>query len=64
MEKVKEDFLANSTSKSVEELRTSFKPSVNEGLSRFVSCRKIGSKKSLPWIMQSIKRLIRKRDSL
>ena len=40
MEKVKEDFLANSTSKSVEELWTSFKSSVNEGLSRFVPCKK------------------------
>ena len=64
MEKVKEDFLANSTSKSVEELWTSFKSWVNEGLSRFIPCKKIGSKKRLPWITQSIKRLIRKRDSL
>ena len=64
MEKVKEDFLANSTSKSVEELWTSFKSLVNEGLSRFVPCKKIGSKKSLPWIPQSIKRLIRERVSL
>ena len=55
--------MVNSTSKSVEELWT-FKSSVNKGLSRFVPCKMIGSKKSLPWITQSIKRLIRKRDSL
>ena len=48
----------------MEALWTSFKSSVNEGLSRFVPCKKIGSKKSLPWITQSIKLLIRKRDSL
>ena len=40
MEKVKEDLLANSTSKSAEELWTSFKSSVNEGLIRFVPCKK------------------------
>ena len=37
---------------------------INEGLSKFVPCKKIGSKRSLPWITQEIKRLIRKRDSL
>ena len=45
--------------------RLLFKSSVNEDLSRFVPWKKIGSKKkSLPWITQSIKRLIRKSDSL
>ena len=47
--------------KSVEELWTSFKSSVNEGLSTFVSCKQIGSKKSLSWITQEIKRFIRKK---
>ena len=50
IEKVKENLLANPTSKSVEELWTSFKSSLNEGLTRFVPCEKIGSKGSLPWI--------------
>ena len=64
MENVKEDILASATSKSVEELWISFKSSINEDLSKFVPCKKIGSKRSLPWITQEIKRLIRKRDSL
>ena len=43
MEKFNEfSFLANSTSKSVEELWIYFNSSVNEGLSRFVPCKKIG----------------------
>ena len=48
MEKVKEDFLVKSTSKSVEELWTSFKSSVNESLSRFVPCIKIAQRKVFP----------------
>ena len=64
MEKVKEEILASTNSKSVEELWILFKSSINEGLSKFVPCKKIGSKRSLPWITQEIKRLIRKRDSL
>ena len=64
MEKVKEEILASTTSKSVEELWILFKSSINEGLSKFVHCKKIGSKRSLPWITQEIKRLVRKRDSL
>ena len=64
METVKEDIYTNSTSKLVEELWISFKSSVNEGLARFVPCKKIGSKRNLPWITQAIDRLIRKRDSL
>ena len=64
MDKVKEDFLANSTFKSVEELWTSFKSLVNEGLSRFILCKKDWLKEKSFLITQSIKRLIRKRDSL
>ena len=58
MEKVKEEILASTTSKSlyfiysksVEELWILLKLSINEGLSKFVPCKKIGSKRSLPWI--------------
>ena len=60
MERVKEDFLANTASQLLAELWTSFKSSVNEGISRFVPSNKNGSKRSLPWITQEIKRLIRK----
>ena len=64
MDQVKQDFLAKSTSQTVEQLWSSFKTSVNEGLAKFVPCKKFGSKRSFPWITQEIKRLIRKRDSL
>ena len=37
-----------------------FKSSVNEG----PPCKKIGAKRSLPWVTQAIERLICKRDSL
>ena len=64
MEKVKVEIVASTTSTSVEKLLILLKSSINEGLSKFVPCKKIGSKRSLPWITQEIKRLIRKRDSL
>ena len=64
MEQVKCDFLASTSSKSVEELWSSFKFSINEDLRDFVPCKTIGGKKSFPWVTQEIKRLIRKRDSL
>ena len=64
VEQVKEDFLVNASSKSVEELWSSFKSSINEGLKKFVPCKKIAVKRSLPWVTREIKRLIRKRDSL
>ena len=49
---------------SVEEIWTAFKPTLQQGINQFVPIKNIGSKKSLPWITQEIKRLIRKRDSL
>ena len=48
----------------MEEIWTAFKTSLHNGISQFVPIKKIGPKKSLPWITQEIKRLIRKRDSL
>ena len=64
MEQVKCDFLASASSKSVEELWSAFKSSINEGLKKFVPVKKIGAKSSLPGVTQEIKRLILKRDYL
>ena len=50
--------------KDVEEIWLSLKTVIDKGISQFVPIKKIGSKRSLPWITQHIKRLIRKRDSL
>ena len=44
--------LASYSSESVEQLWSSFKSSVNEGLKKFVPCKKIGAKSSLPWVLK------------
>lgn len=51
-------------SKSIEELWTEFKNLIHEGINLFIPSKRLGSKPSLPWITQSIKRQIRKRDKL
>ena len=51
-------------SKSIEELWTEFKDLIHEGTNLFIPSKRLGSKPSLPWITQGIKRLIRKRDKL
>ena len=48
----------------MESIWTAFKIALQKGISDFVPTKKIGAKKSLPWLTQEIKRLIRKRDSL
>ena len=58
------EILNNRQQQSVEEIWTAFKTALHNGISQFVPIKKIGPKKSLPWITQEIKRLIRKRDSL
>ena len=46
------------------EIWLSLKTIIHKGISQFVPIKKIGSKRSLPWITQHIKRLIYTRDSL
>ena len=58
------EILANHTNKDVEQIWSSLKTAIETGISQFVPIKKIGSKRSMPWITQEIKRLIRKRDSL
>ena len=60
----KNDILKNSHSITVEELWVRFKSSIETGISKFVPVKHIGSKKSLPWVTKSIKKLIHKRDKL
>ena len=48
----------------MEEIWLSRKTVIDKGISQFVPIKKIGSKRSLPWITQHIKRFIRKRDCL
>ena len=58
------EILNNLYQKSVEDIWTALKTTIQNGISEFVPIKKIGTKKSLPWLTQEIKRLIRKRDSL
>ena len=60
----KKNEILNLQQSSVEEIWTAFKIALQKGITQFVPIKKIGCKKSLPWITQEIKRLIRKRDSL
>ena len=58
------EILTNHGNKDVEEIWLSFKTVTDKGISQFVPIKKVGTKRSLPWITQEIKRLIRRRDSL
>ena len=42
----------------------SFKSAIDQGISKFIPIKRFGTKKSLPWIAQEIKRLAQKRDKL
>ena len=57
-------FLSSYEGKSVEALWTEFKEALNSGIEKFIPSKFTGNKKHLPWITQSIKREIRKRDRL
>ena len=41
-----------------------FKSAIDRGISKFVPIKRFGTKKSLSWIIQEIKRLARKRNKL
>ena len=58
------DFMLNYHDKTEEHLWDSFKTAINQGISKYIPIKRFGEKKSLPWITQEIKRLIRKRDKL
>ena len=64
MAEKKTEILNKLHQQSVESIWTAFKTALQKGISEFVPTKKIGAKKSLPWLTQEIKRLIRKRDSL
>ena len=57
-------FVSSYEGKSAEVLWTEFKEALNSGILKFISSKFSGYKKNLPWITQSIKREIRKRDRL
>ena len=59
-----EELMKDHPSKSVEDLWSSFKSVIHNGIAKFVPRKILGTKKSLPWITQPIKRLIRKRKKL
>ena len=64
MAEKKTEILNNLQQQRVEEIWITFKTALQNGISKYVPIKKIGTKKSLPWITQEIKRLVRKRDSL
>ena len=41
-----------------------FQIAINQGISKFIPIKMFGAKRSLPWITQKLKRLVRKRDKL
>ena len=53
------DLIRNCPNKTVEEMWNSFKSAIDQGISKFVPIKRFGTKKSLPWITQEIKRLAR-----
>ena len=59
-----EELLKDHPSKSVEDLWSSFKSVIHNGIAKFVPSKILGTKKTLPWITQPIKRLIRKRNKI
>ena len=64
MQSFRDSFLSSYKGKSVEVLWTEFKEALNTGIEKFIPSKLSGNKKHLPWITQSIKRAIRKRDRL
>ena len=64
MQSFRSSFLSSYEGKSVEALWTEFKEALNSGIEKFIPSKFTGNKKHLPWITQSIKREIRKRDRL
>ena len=57
-------FLLNHFDRTVEELWSDFVSAIDNAASKCIPTKTIQSKSSLPWITQSIRRLIRRRDDL
>lgn len=64
MAEASSEILARFQESTVEEIWNAFKSSLNSGISKYVPIKKLSSKRSLSWITQEIRRLIRKRDKL
>ena len=58
------ELIRNCPNKTVEEMWISFKSAIDQGISKFIPIKRFGTKKSLPWITQEIKRLAQIRDKL
>ena len=65
-------FMASKTSEilgsfqesTIEEIWNALKTALDSGIQQFIPIKKLSSKRSLPWITQEIRRLMRKRDKL
>ena len=55
MAEKKTEILNNLHQQSVKSIWTAFKTALQKGISEFVPTKKIGAKKSLPWLTQEIK---------
>ena len=64
MNEKKDKILKNLHQECVEVIWSAFKNALQSGISKYIPVKKFGTKRSLPWITQEIKRLVRKRDSL
>ena len=64
MNEKKDEILKNLHQECVEVIWSAFKNALQSGISKYIPVKKFGTKRSLPWITQEIKRLVRKRDSL
>ena len=58
------NFILDLTNKTVEQAWSLFKSTLHEGINKFIPSKLIGSKKHLPWVTNSIRRDIQKRDNL
>ncbi|MCG7865188.1 MAG: hypothetical protein JAY74_02330 [Candidatus Thiodiazotropha taylori] len=58
------EILGSFQQSTVEEIWNALKTALDSGIKQFVPIKKLSSKRSLPWITQEIRRLIRKRDNL
>ena len=57
-----EELLKDHPSKSVEDLWSSFKSAIHNGIAKFVPSKILGTKKSLPWITQPIKKTYKEEE--
>ena len=58
------EILCSFQESTVEEIWNALKTALDSGIQKFIPIKKLSSKRSLPWITQEIRRLMRKRDKL